>query len=470
MAQSRKDFIKNTILGIGGFSLLGAGCKQESVFQPSTKPIKGSLFLNKEEVNSLSNKSFEELRKLMYMRSDSLYAPLNSSNLSLVYGNSLESLRLYQEELFINPNFINRQNFVNEKVETARESMAELLGVNPHEVSFTRNTSEGNATIIEGLDLKQGDEVLLWKYNHPTNYRSWYHESKKKGFTPISVDTEYNNSQIDYYVNAFASKLTSKTKVVSFSHISNTTGLTLPVAQLIKKIKAVNPDIHVHIDGAQSMGSLSFNLKDLDVDSYVSSGQKFLCSTWGTGVLFIKEKLMPGIFPNTLGYNLEFNYPMDVNLYDDYDNKRYEAYGQRDIAKYGALGDTIKTYLAIGPKRIEERIKYLTNYTIKRAEEMGLKPINKSPLVHSVICIDLGNKIKAQGAFLGLNNMGIGTAYVDSHHTLFPEEEDDTIKTWLRFSPNWYNNETDIDAALDYVQKIDKNPFKIVGELIEFVM
>ena len=99
-----------------------------------------------------------------------------------------DQVRQFQEDLARDVSFQNREKF-NELRATTLERLSEFVGASSEEVGITRNTSEGNNMVVNGLDLKKGDEVIIWDQNHPTNNVAWKNRAARFGFTVKVVST-----------------------------------------------------------------------------------------------------------------------------------------------------------------------------------------------------------------------------------------------------------------------------------------
>ena len=151
--------------------------------------------------------------------------------------------------------------------------MAKFIGVSKEEVTITRNTSESNSFVVNGLDLKAGDEVIIWDQNHPTNGIAWENRSKRYGFSVKKVSVPLAPTPSEELLNSFTKAITSKTKLISFSHISNTSGIALPAKAICAVAK--EKGILTLVDGAQSFGMMDLDLKELGCDFYTASTHKW---------------------------------------------------------------------------------------------------------------------------------------------------------------------------------------------------
>ncbi|MCX7908116.1 MAG: aminotransferase class V-fold PLP-dependent enzyme [Ignavibacteria bacterium] len=252
--------------------------------------------------------------------------------------------------------------------EPMRKKLAELAGCSNEEIAINRNTTEGMDTIIFGLKLNQGDEVILAKQDYPNVINAWKYREKRDNIKLVWVDLKLPSENLDYLVNAFVSKFTSKTKVVNLTHMINWNGQILPVREIAKEAK--DRGIYVLVDGAHTFAHINFKIPDLNCDFFATSLHKWLCAPFGTGMLYIRKELIkeiPPLFPND-------------NPNSD-DIRKFEALGTRSFPAEMAIADAINFHLLIGAKRKEERLRYLKNYWITQISKNPnieiFTPINK---------------------------------------------------------------------------------------------
>ena len=246
----------------------------------------------------------------------------------------------------------NRAQF-RKHTENSRDRVAKQLGVSSDEIALVRNTSEANNTINNGLSLQKGDEVVLWDQNHPTNNVAWDVRAARFGLTVKRVSTPIKPKSTTELFDAFAKALTNKTKVLTLTHVSNVTGIRLPVKDIIEE--AHRKDIYVHVDGAQSWGALDIDLEDMGCDSYSASAHKWFMGPKEAGVLFIKARNIPKVWPNIVAPGWGNDAEPDMQ-----GARKFESLGQRDDACLAAVGTTVDFHNAINSSRIEERVLELS--------------------------------------------------------------------------------------------------------------
>lgn len=233
--------------------------------------------------------------------------------------------------------------------EASREALAGYLGATPDEIAITRNTSESNNTVLNGLSLGAGDEVVLWEQNHPTNNISWDVRAERWGFTVRRVSTPPAAATADELVSAFRAAMTPRTRVLSFSHISNATGVALPAADLCRMAREAG--VLTLVDGAQSFGAVQVDVHEMGCDFYTGSAHKWFVGPKEAGVLYVRAERIPEMWASDVGVGWEGAVGGGARKFDNL--------GQRDDAAVAALATAVAFHRAIGPERVEARVRAL---------------------------------------------------------------------------------------------------------------
>src|SRR5215475_1215769 len=160
-------------------------------------------------------KFWTSVREQFVMPSD--LTMLNAANLCPSSAPVLETLYKTTKDMDQDPSADNRVKLGDGR-ENTRKLLAEFLRVTPEEIVITRNTSESNNLVSNGIDLKAGDEVLLSSDNHPSNHTAWQEKAKRFGFTVIDIKVPNPHPGFDYYVDAFTKAITPRTKVIAITH------------------------------------------------------------------------------------------------------------------------------------------------------------------------------------------------------------------------------------------------------------
>jgi len=241
-----------------------------------------------------------------------------------------------------------------------RNKLSKFIGASPDEVAINRNTTEGMNLIAGGLDLKEGDEVLITSMEHPGGYYPWKMKEKRQGIKVIEVPIGAPPKNVDEIIGAFEKQITERTKVISISHTVFITGLIFPLQEISEL--AHSRGILVAADSAHGFGMLNVNVNDLGIDLWASSPYKWGGAPTGCGVLYVKKEAQDKIWPTIASSGWD----------NSESASRFETLGQRADPLFFALDEAMNFQNSIGRERIERRIKTLAKHL-----KDGLKSIPK---------------------------------------------------------------------------------------------
>jgi selenocysteine lyase/cysteine desulfurase len=329
--------------------------------------------------------------------------------------------------------FQNRAKFGPLK-EQARQALADYVGADPREIAITRNTSEGNNSVVNGLDLGAGDEVVIWDQNHPTNNVAWDVRARRWGFTVNRVSTPHGPMATpEALMEPILSVLTSRTRVLAFSHVSNVSGTALPARELCRAAR--ERGVLTLVDGAQTFGALSLDLHEMGCDFFTSSSHKWFVGPKEAGLLYVREDSQDRLWPSDVGVGWEGAVESGA--------QKFENMGQRDDAAVVTMATAAAFHEAIGPAAVEARVRALAA-TVKRRLQQHLPdvvfftppdPLNSA----GVVVFELPGR-DHDAIYQGV--------YEDDHlgcaamHGLF---------NGLRLSPHIYNTMDQVETAVEAV-------------------
>jgi len=356
--------------------------------------------------------------------------PMNAANLCpspRVVSERVAELTRDEDADISNPN---RVKFA-AMLEESRKKVAEQVGVAHEEVALVRNTSEANNVINNGIALAAGDEVVLWEQNHPCNNTAWDIRAARHGFQVKRVSVPANARSSAEVVKLFEAALTPRTKVLSITYISNTSGFRLPAKELCSLARAQG--IHAHLDGAQAWGYLKLDLKDIGCDSFGASAHKWLMGPKEAGLLYVRKERIPHVWPNivSVGWGAD-------SLNGSVASRKFEALGQRDDACLAAVGTAVDFHRVIGLENVEARTTELAG-----ALKAGLAKINRVKLVTPMDPAMSGGVVIAQVPDLDRQKTG---ALVKDLYEKYGIAGAAT--GGVRFSPHSYNTMADIELAV----------------------
>lgn len=183
-------------------------------------------------------------------------------------------------------------------MEATRANAAAFIGCTTHELVLTRSTTEGMNWVAQGLGLASGDRVLTTDQEHPGGRACWDYVARKFGVAIDVVVIPPGENDALAILDRVASQLTSRTRVLSISHVLSSTGLRMPVAELSALARARGA-LSV-VDGAQAVGGIVVDVKALGCDVYATSGHKWLLAPKGTGFLYLNAAIGQAVDPIAL--------------------------------------------------------------------------------------------------------------------------------------------------------------------------
>ena len=317
------------------------------------------------------------------------------------------------------------------------------------EIVFTKGATEAINLVANTFGqkyLKEGDEILLTELEHHSNYVPWHYLRNLKG---VKIEFAEVNEDGEVSVESIEKKITSNTKIIAVTHLSNVTGAILPIKEITEL--AHSKGIPVLIDGCQGAPHLKLDMQDLDCDFYTISCHKMYGPT-GLGILYAKKKWLEELPPYQGGGGMIKEVKKDSISYGDLPNK-YEA-GTMATTQVVAFDQSIKFLEKIGMDNVIQHEKELMDY----AQEI-LRKNNSVKLV--------GNP-KKKGAVLSFIIEGIhphdiatildedGVAIRAGHHCCQILHETLGITATARASLGIYNTKEDIDQLNSSINKCKK--------------
>lgn len=363
---------------------------------------------------------WESVREQFVMPPD--ISVMNAANLCPSSIPVLEAMYSNTKDMDRDPSFQNRDKMGRGKV-TTRKILADHLHVTPEEIVITRNTSESNNLVSSGVELKAGDEVIIFAHNHPSNNTAWKEKSKRFGFTVTELEVVTPHPGPDYYVDTVTRAINANTKVLAFTHQTNTVGDMFPAKELCRV--AHDRGVLTLVDGAQSFGLMDVDLSDMQPDFYTGSAHKWPCGPKETGVLYINARAHDQIWPSIYSAGRG-----DVGI-----SRAFESFGQRDEPAIIAFGEALKFQQKIGMKVIQARSQELAQSLMEQVQTIdGIKLTTSTDPERSlsVVVFETGG-LDARRLFNALyENEKIGITGRGNG---------------LRISPHFYNLHSEIDRT-----------------------
>jgi len=319
--------------------------------------------------------------------------------------------------------------------EPLRSKLADLAGCDPEEIAINRNTTEGLNTIIFGLNLKAGDEVVLTKYDYPHMMNAWKQREMRDGIKLNWVDFDFPLENDDAIVKAYEDKITPKTKFVLITHVINWVGQIMPARKIADM--AHSKGCEVIVDGAHSFSCIDYKIPDTGADYFATSLHKWTCAPFGSGMLYIKKDKIKNVWPL-----LSDDKPKGDDI------RKFENIGTRSFASEMAIGNAVDFHLGIGIQRKEARLRFLKDYWINKVKDLPNIKFHTS-MLPQYSCAIAGFSLDGWDAS-------------DIQGKLFNDKKTYVISiqyeklNHVRVSPNIYNSPWELDRLVDGIREIAK--------------
>lgn len=332
--------------------------------------------------------------------------------------------------------------------ESARKKVQQFINASSiNEIVFVRGTTEAINLVAQSWGeqhLKEGDEVILSNLEHHANIVPWQLLSAKKGFK-IRVIPVDDDGQI--LLDEYAKLLNTKTKLVSFTHVSNALGTITPAQKIIEMAHAVGAK--VLLDGAQSVSHMRIDLQKLNPDFFVFSGHKVFAPT-GIGVLYGKEELLNSMQPWQGGGNMIKDVTFEHTEFHQAPGK-FEA-GTGNIADAVGLGAAIDYINKIGIDVLGQYEHYLLLYATHLLQQVpGLRLVGTAKEKASVLSFTLkGFENDEVGQALNKEGIAVRTG----HHCAQPILRRFGLESTVRPSLAFYNTCGDVDTLVSVLHQL----------------
>lgn len=314
----------------------------------------------------------------------------------------------------------------------ARQHVARLLHANVEEIALTDNTGEGMNIISNGFNWQEGDEVITTNHEHISGLAPLYQNRDRYGIVVRVADLGFQAERP--LVEAIEELITPRTRLISISHVTWTTGTTLDVQAVGRQGQAKG--IPVLVDGAQSAGAIPIDVKVLEIDFYAIPMQKWLCGPDGTGALYVRNEALRYVTPTNVGYwSIKHEGDKEWELEDG--AKRFEVGGRQTAALVGqsALLHWLEEF--VGYDWLYSRISELHAYAYHKLKLIpGLTMLTPKAGVSGLIAFQLADKDDAEVVTTLREKYNIYIRNIPSTKA-------------LRVSTGFYNTEAEIDRLAE---------------------
>ncbi|RMG51370.1 MAG: aminotransferase class V-fold PLP-dependent enzyme [Acidobacteria bacterium] len=316
------------------------------------------------------------------------------------------------------------------EAEGARQRAAQLIGAQPHEIAFMRNTSDGLAAIANGLDWRPGDNVVACDCEFPANIYPWMRLATRGVELRLAHERDGRIALDDLFA-----LVDDRTRVITVSFVQFGSGFRMDLGAIGAFCRERR--ILFVVDAIQGLGALSLDVHRDRIDALSADAHKFLLGPEGIAILFISERLLDRIEPTVVGWTsvkYDFDRLLDYRLEYRDGAARFEPGSLNTIGVRG-LRAALDLLLDTGIERIESYLLGLTEYLAEGLRAKGYHLVSsRRPGEASAIVCCTHERYRASELCQRLAERRIITS-----HRLGR----------LRISPHFYNTREEIDVLLD---------------------
>ena len=317
-----------------------------------------------------------------------------------------------------------------ELAEKTRTTAARFLGCDLSEIVVTNSTTSGMNAVAQGLRLKAGDRIITTDQEHGGGLLGWKYYEKYYGVAIDTIAIPPGENSADAILDRIKKKIGKKTKLISISHVFSSTGLRTPVAEISALARAKG--VLCVVDGAQSVGGIGVNVKELGCHAYATSGHKWLMGPKGTGILYISKDAQTAIRP--------MQFEESYNTYND-------GNGVVNLACILGLANAIEYLESVGMGKVEEHNLSIRNRlydALKNLTNAKIVSPPPGPLASPMLTLLLPDKIKKE-AFVKM--------LLDKHKLSIRPTHKEFGFNGIRFSMHVFNTASEVDRAADIARK-----------------
>ena len=316
--------------------------------------------------------------------------------------------------------------------EDLRKKLGAIVNADFKEISLIQNATFGMNYVAMGLDLKEGDELLNTNQEHGGGYAAWKQLAKRKGcvYKQAQMPVPANDTQA--IIDAIFKEVTPKTRVIAIPHIVSVYGVVMPVREICQEARSRG--IFTILDGAQCVGQIKVDVKDIDCDAYYSSLHKWLLAPAGSGLLYINPNIAGSLWTTIASYNWENT--------DDH-GFRLMQNGTGNPALLAGYEAAVDFYNTVGEDKWIGRIKELGDYLRSGLQELEHVTIHSPTATHRCAGI-------TTYAVEGISGPALQKTLWEKER-LQPRSVGEEL---LRHSVHIYNSKAEIDRTLRVIESL----------------
>ncbi|CAN5345813.1 aminotransferase class V-fold PLP-dependent enzyme [soil metagenome] len=313
----------------------------------------------------------------------------------------------------------------------ARQILAEMLKVEPQQIAFMRNTSDGFATVAGGLKWEKGDNIVSFEKEFPANFYAWRRVRDDFGVELRLCPEKNGRIDLDEFINL----IDTNTKLVAISAVQYGSGFRADLEKIGEAARKV--DALFAVDIIQALGTMPFDLSAQKVDIAAGASHKWLCSPEGCGILYLSDRARERVKPTLVGWiSVEDAWDFEDTEQKYKPNALAWETGTGCSSLFYGLEQSAKLLFDTGAEKIENYLEELTDYLceILPTENYEIVSSRKKSEKSQIVCIKHRN---------GLTPTEIAEHLQKENIVVSPRNDR------IRIAPHFFNNQEDIEKLVE---------------------
>lgn len=313
-----------------------------------------------------------------------------------------------------------------------RKKIGKLINADYQEIALTQNATFGMNYVSNGMELREGDEIISTDQEHGGGRAGWDVAAARHKLVYKQAKMPVPANDPQEIIDRIFAEVTSRTRVIAVPHMISVYGVILPVKKICEEAR--RRGIFTILDGAQSVGHIPVDVENIGCDAYFSSLHKWLLAPAGSGILYVRKEVISDLWTTIASY--QWKNEEDPGF-------RLTQRGTGNPSQIIGMEAAVDFHNEIGPQKVTDRIKYLGDYLRAGLEKIPKVTISSS--VHPEMCA-------------GITTYGIeGVKGLDLQNEMWRRKKlqpRSVGEHMIRHSTHIYNLEHEIDAALEIVRDL----------------
>lgn len=312
----------------------------------------------------------------------------------------------------------------------ARDLLAGMMNVRSEQVAFIRNTSDGFASVANGLTWKNGDNIVSFENEFPANFYPWRMVRDRYGVELRMAPERSGRIDLDELIGL----IDPNTRLVAISSVQYASGFRADLERIGKAARAV--DALFAVDIIQSLGACGFDMQAQFVDIASGASHKWLCAPEGCGILYVSDRARERIEPSFVGW-ISVETPWDFDDREQpfkHDARAWESGTGASSLFYG-LEQSLRLLNEAGLARIESYLNDLSDHLCESLAGLDYEILSSRAKDErsAIVCVR---------STTGLHCTEIAARLQSENIIVSPRGDR------LRIAPHFYNNREDIERLV----------------------